>query len=85
MVTPTIHIMVPRQWDVGDHKIEVGRGLSTAWPTSSIWGQGIPIRICSTRLIDEFILLPVSSLLPPYANKINIAEDCPARLINFLF
>ena len=36
-------------------------------------------------LIDEFILLPVSSLLPPYANKINIAEDCPARLINFLF
>ena len=45
----------------------------------------LPKKPSQLDLLDEFILLPVSNLLPPYANKINIAEDCPARLINFLF
>ena len=30
-------------------------------------------------------LLAANNLPPPYANKINIADDCPACFKNFLF
>ena len=36
-------------------------------------------------VFDAIGLLEANNLPPPYANNINIAEDCPARFINSLF